>query len=238
MGNVANTGINAHDYITTGPLISDNGNRPVLGMDLTTPTGWIQTFISKDCACPDKAAQFLDYMTSAEGLLLSNYGLEGEDFFYDKDGLVRRTKTGKEKSENPLNAMTLFWNFYNSAWEHSVIPVPVSDSHEFLMAEIQSDFAKDRRTYVYDSGLLRLPEDYIPADSSLGQLDSKLALFRKEQIPKIISASSDEEFETAYAYFISHQKDLGIERLERKINEQMHKNFTFYKKIIEKVNRP
>ncbi len=238
MGNVANTGINAHDYITTGPLISDNGNRPVLGMDLTTPTGWIQTFISKDCAYPDKAAQFLDYMTSAEGLLLSNYGLEGEDFFYDKDGLVRRTKTGKEKSENPLNAMTLFWNFYNSAWEHSVIPVPVSDSHEFLMAEIQSDFAKDRRTYVYDSGLLRLPEDYIPADSSLGQLDSKLALFRKEQIPKIISASSDEEFETTYAYFISHQKDLGIERLERKINEQMHKNFTFYKKIIEKVNRP
>jgi hypothetical protein len=32
MGNISNTSINASDYITTGPLIADNGNRPLSGL--------------------------------------------------------------------------------------------------------------------------------------------------------------------------------------------------------------
>lgn len=236
MGNIANTSVRPSEYMTTGPLIPDNGNRPVLGIDLTTPTGWIQTFISKDCAHPKEAARFLDYMTGSEGLLLTQYGREGEDFYYDVNGLVRRTKAGQKKAKDHADHLTMFWNFYNSAWEHSHIPTPDPDSDEALMADMQSDFAKDRRTYVYDAGLLRLPDNYIPADSEMGIIENELALFRKEHIPKIISASTDDEFEKQYAYFIEHQKELGIDLLDQKIDEQMHKNFIYYKKVIEKVN--
>lgn len=236
MGNIANTSVNPADYTTTGPLIADNGSRPVLGIDLTTPTGWIQTFISKDCAYPEEAARFLDYMTSDQGLLLQSYGFEGEDFYYDRSGLVCRTKTGMQKAQDPGNPIGMFWNFYNSAWEHSVIPVPEPDSPEALMAEMQCNFARDEKTYIYDAGLLQLPDDYLPADSELGQLSVRLALFRKKQLPKIISASSNAEFEEQYEYFISHQKKLGIDKLDQKINEQMHKNFAYYNKNIKKVN--
>ncbi len=102
-----------------------------------------------------ETVRFLDYMTSDTSLLLQNYGLEGEDFYYDNDGFVRRTKTGREKADDPQNFISLFWNFYNSAWEHSITPVPEPDSPDSLFTEMQCAFAKDKRTYLYDAGLLQ-----------------------------------------------------------------------------------
>ncbi len=55
----------------------------------------------------------------------------------------------------------LFWNFYNVAWDHSLLPVPAKGSMDDCLNQIQTAFARYPDTYVYDSALLRLPDNYI-----------------------------------------------------------------------------
>ena len=135
-----------------------------------------------------------------------------------------------------LDMLGLFWNFYNVAWDHSLIPVPAKGSMDDCLNQIQTAFARYPDTYVYDSALLRLPDNYISPDGAEGQIESTLEAYRKEQIPKILSASSDTEFEKQYQLFVTTQKELGAEKLDQKINRQMQENFSYYGKKIEKVN--
>lgn len=175
-------------------------------------------------------------MTSDEGLLYSNYGVENEDYTFDSDGYIQRTARGQQRFHDSNDMLGLFWNFYNVAWDHSLIPVPEKGSMDDCLNQIQTAFARYPDTYVYDSALLRLPDNYISPDSEEGQIESTLEAYRKEQIPKILSASSDTEFEKQYQLFVTTQKELGAEKLDQKINRQMQENFSYYGKKIEKVN--
>ncbi len=50
-----------------------------------SPVG-VGTIISGTCKHPELAAQLLDYLYSKDGILLANYGVEGETFDYDENG--------------------------------------------------------------------------------------------------------------------------------------------------------
>ena len=106
--------------------------------------------------------------------------------------------------------------FYNVAWDHSLIPVPAKGSMDDCLNQIQTAFARYPDTYVYDSALLRLPDNYISPDSEEGQIESTLEAYRKEQIPKILSASSDTEFEKQYQLFVTTQKNLELKNWIRR----------------------
>ncbi len=205
-------------------------------MELTTPTGWLRTFVSKSCKHPEAAARFSDYMTSDEGLMDIYFGEEGVDFYYGSDGLVRRTELGQKKAADHTEYLAEFWNFYNSAWEHSLIPVPEEGSDNALWAQIECAFARDPNTVIYNSSLLNMPDSLFPAGSELGQANDAVWEFRKEQLAKVISAPSDEAFEAEYSRFLSGQKELGLEQIEEKMDERMHQNFKEYGEEITRVN--
>lgn len=236
IGNTSNTSVDATRWVSAGPILSDFGKRPVMSIDLSVPTGWMQTFVSKSCKTPELVARFFDYMTSDEGLLYSNYGVENEDYTFDSDGYIHRTARGQQRFHDSNDMLGLFWNFYNVAWDHSLLPVPAKGSMDDCLNQIQTAFARYPDTYVYDSALLRLPDNYISPNSEEGQIESTLEAYRKEQIPKILSASSDTEFEEQYQLFVTTQKELGAKKLDQKINRQMQENFSYYGKKIEKVN--
>ena len=97
-------------------------------------------------------------MTSDEGLLYSNYGVENEDYTFDSDGYIHRTARGQQRFHDSNDMLGLFWNFYNVAWDHSLLPVPAKGSMDDCLNQIQTAFARYPDTYVYDSALLRLPD--------------------------------------------------------------------------------
>lgn len=117
IGNIANTGVNFRDWVSTGVILADDGNTPVMGKNLRASTGWISTFISKSCENPEAIAAFIDYMTSEEGLTLWNYGYENIDFCIDEDGIINSLLTTKEFEEKNLQ---IWWMFVNTAWQRSV----------------------------------------------------------------------------------------------------------------------
>lgn len=67
------------------PLVlkNDAGDAPVL-QDLRGK-GYMLSFITKSCDRPDKVIKLFDYLTSEEGQLLINFGVEGDTFTWDED---------------------------------------------------------------------------------------------------------------------------------------------------------
>ena len=239
IGNTANTGMDPEKWVSSGPILSDDMDRPVLGRDIRMVNGWMETLISKDCSHPKQIARWLDYMSGAEGMLINNYGFEGIDYTRNRDQTIALTETGRQKRKDSVKTgYSAWWNFGNIAWERSVLPVPGKDSSEAYTMEIECALGEYKDTYIFDNTLLALPYGYIPADSSIGRLLSGISDFKQQQISKIIGAKSDAEFEEQYQYFLSQLSALGIEELDSKINQQVQKNFEFYGERIQKVNEP
>lgn len=237
IGNEANTGIDPFDWVSFGPILSESGKRPVLGKDIRMAKGWLNTLISKSCKYPQKVAKWLDYMTSDQGMLVNNYGFEGEDYIWEPDGTIRLTEEGIQKrADFAITGYSAWWNFGNYAWERSILPIPEEDEDSYQTHLLESALGSYPDTYIYDTSLLSLPNNYIAPESELGQIQEQISSFKEAQIAKIIAAGTDQEFEKAYNYFISHLKELGIEQLDLAINEQVQKNYAFYRDSIEKVN--
>ena len=91
-------------------------------------------------------------------------------------------------------------------------------------------------TYLFNSSLLSLPQDYIVPDSELDQIQENTAQFTQSQISKIVAARTGQEFEEAYLSFLSHLESLGIQKLEDAIDRQYQKNCALYGETIEPVN--
>ena len=62
-----------------------------MGINSQAGTGWIKTFVSKNCKNPEALAKALSFATSAEGLWLNYYGVEGVDYTKQEDGTMVRT---------------------------------------------------------------------------------------------------------------------------------------------------
>ena len=177
----------------------------------------------------------MDYMTSNEGLLFTNFGVEGQDFYYDDDGYVRRTEAGEQRYEQKrVTGLGIWWNFTIDAWYNSVIPIPAEESQEKSCYDIQTALGKE--SYVYDMGLLSISRQFWEENPKEAEIKSTVEAYQKKQILRIITAESEEEFQREYEKLLQRQGELGIVQLDEKINEQVQKNFETYEKRIDKVN--
>ena len=237
IGNVANSGIDYTEWVSSGPIFSSGGETPVLGKNLRAPTGWLGTFISKDCSHPAQVAAWLDYMSSDDGLLFWSFGYEGSDYHLDDQGYVVQTEKGEKASlDYGQTGQGAWWMFDNFSWERSVLPEPEKGSSTEAEKEIFTAYGSHERTAGYDESLLPLTAEDIPPESEEGILDAKIREYEKEQIPRIVLAESREEAEARYTEMTETLNRMGIDSLDAYKNEIYQKNCREYGKSIEKIN--
>lgn len=237
IGNVANSGIDYTEWVSSGPIFSSGGETPVLGKNLRAPTGWLGTFISKDCSHPAQVAAWLDYMSSDDGLLFWSFGYEGSDYHLDDQGYVVQTEKGEKASlDYGQTGQGAWWMFDNFSWERSVLPEPKKGSSAAAEKEIFTAYGSHERTAGYDESLLPLTAEDIPPESEEGILDAKIREYEKEQIPRIVLAESREEAEARYTEMTETLNRMGIDSVDAYKNEIYQKNCREYGKSIEKIN--
>ena len=231
IGNVANTSTNEREWISSGAILSSNGKQPVFGKQMRASTGWMQTFISKDCTDPEKIAAWIDYMTSDEGMLLCLYGYEGKDYTIGADGTFYRTKEREHATDDySATGLGAWWPFENNAWRRSV----ASENEHY--GEIKMAYARNPKTVRYDDSLLLFPADVLPVGSEEGQLEQKLENFKEQQILVTILAATDAQFEAEYEKLIQGLYDEGIEKIDQIKNEAYQANCKEYQNEIKRVN--
>lgn len=210
IGNIANSDINALEWVSSGQIRSDSGKSPVWGKRNTSATGWLNTFLSKSCEHPKELAVWLDYMTSEEGLLLWDCGLQGVDYELDQTGLVRRFT----QEENPdKNEISVWWPFGNLAWLWSVLAPYEEGSQEDAASKIKVAYAKTEGTKIYDASLID-----ISLEGEEKKLEETLNAYTRKEISVLLLTGSPEEFEEKYKSLIEALEQKGIRELDKQKN--------------------
>lgn len=235
MGNMANISFDSREWIASGPLEIE-GKTPVWGKNMRASTGWMNTFVSKDCSHPEEIAAWLDYMTSSEGMMRWCWGEEGVDYLME-DGLVYLTEEGVAATmDSEESGVSAWWMFNNAAWERSVRTPFKEGTLAEAEAEAKTAYASDPRVKAYDLSLVSDLLAGLPENHRYRALEEQIENWKEEQVAQVVLAENDGEFEAEYARLQEGLLERGIRELNEFKNEQYKKNCQEYGRVIESVN--
>ncbi len=237
IGNPASSGKKEQiPWVSAGPILADNGARPVAAVNMQAAKGWIQTFVSKDCENPEAVAKMLSFGSSEEGLSLNEYGAEGVDFNY-VDGIAVRTEEGQQRFENDFAKNIALWPFANTDFAYSRLAQPDETTDSYYHLVITSAIAKHEKAYMYDSGLFDFATGtVIEPSSDLGIQLSQAKNYLESQKAKIVSAASEEAFEQEYQNMIDTLNGYSISEIDAEYDKILQQNLEKYGKTVENVN--
>ena len=237
IGNPAQSGKKEQvPWVTNGPILASTGADPVAPTNLQAGLGWIQTFVSKSCENPEAAAKLLSFGTSEEGLTLNEYGVEGVDFNYES-GVAIRTEEGQQRFENDYANNMALWPFANTDFAYSRSPEPDETMDTYYHNVITAAIGKYETTYMYDSGLLDFANGTVlNPTSDLGIQLSQVENYLESQKAKIVSATTDEEFEQEYQNMIDTLNSYQIDAIDAEYDKILQENYEKYGETIENVN--
>jgi putative aldouronate transport system substrate-binding protein len=230
IGNSANTGFTEigkpSTWVSGGPIFSNQKTKPTYGRNDQAATGWMQTFISKSAKDPERLAKWLSFMASNEGMLLNYYGFKDDGYTLNDKGLAVQTEKGMQQAKDQAKTgVFAFWPFHNIAWHDHATEAPTSPTGaDGLMAmQIQTAYAKNPETFLYDNSVLSLPSDFIPAGSKMANDQAQIKTYLEFQISKIVFAKDAATENKLYNEMISKLKQMGIDEIGTKMNEQLQK---------------
>ncbi|ETT77631.1 hypothetical protein C173_03909 [Paenibacillus sp. FSL R7-277] len=240
IGNMANTSFQLNNYWTSsGPILSDKGTKPVLAKNQRAGGGWMHTFVSKSAKEPEKLAKFISFMSSKEGMLLHNYGIEGVHYNLDDQGHVVKTEQGlKDATQYMTTGVSAFWPFNNTSFSYSLESAPTEETDMAAVTanRVASAYGKSEEIQIYNNAALSLPQDLFPADSQFANDDLQIKNYKTAQIAKIIMSENDEKFEQQYNEMIAQLKKLGIEALDKERDKYFKEKSKQYGIEIKGIN--
>jgi putative aldouronate transport system substrate-binding protein len=213
----------ANTWVSPGVVRSNQNTQPVQAHYMKAGKGWMQTYVSKTAAHPERIAKWLDFMTSDEGMILHTYGFEGKDYNL-KGGLVIKTEQGvKEANDYAKTGVFAFWPFHNIAFFEHVLPAPTEAAGNDGKMAIQVQTAAGKESTIYDVSLFPDPADVIPTGSKMDMDQAQIRKYKEAQISKIILAKDKAKFDKFYDEMIGKIKQLGQTEIDAKINEKFQK---------------
>lgn len=237
IGNQAQQDKTNMPWVSYGPILADNGARPVQGINQAASTGWIQTLVSKNCKAPEKIAELLTWASSREGLLINYYGIEGVDYTIDDAGIVTRTEEGTTTYAEVYDNNVLLWPFANTSFERNTEPVPDPTSNRGVEVSLMPALGKYENTYIYDSSLLGFENSAVLEPSSdLGLQLSQADTYLESQKAAICTAATKEEFESQYQAMIDQLNAYSIIAIDEAYNEVYQQYCEDFGDSIEDVN--
>lgn len=199
--------------------IAIDGPKNSNGDDYRLPTmgvnGWTVTLISKNCEHPDRAIQFMAYLMSEHGQLITYLGVEGET--YDmvdgkpvtKPEIQEILSTDREQYDKLYGADDAYWMLQNNVmqlqWKQEK-PEEIAQLEEWSYP------------YVIYNGQY----DYLlPQESKAANNDKKITELWSKTLPELLLAESEEEFDEILTEFVEKRESLGYEEVMQAKTELM-----------------
>ena len=196
-----------------------DGPQNAAGDDHTLTTtginGWTVTLISKNCAHPERAIAFMDYMLSEQGQLRITLGVEGETFDYvDGKPVIREEvnqllSTDRTEYDRIYGADDAYWMLQNNVmqlqWQQEI-------------AEPLRQITEWSYPYAFYNGQY---DSFLPDGSQEAYEDSKIEALWSKTLPELLLAESEERFDEIYAQYIETREEYGFAHVQAAKTELM-----------------
>ena len=181
--------------------------------------GWTITLISKKCKDPARAMQFLTYLISEEGLMDTNFGIEGETYTV-VNGIPTLTpevkaldQNDKNKQETEIGVQFTYWMLMDTAWQQQwgIEYSPALAQPQLWTSPYVKSYA------VYDGLTLPIGTDEELAYQEIQRQWGKV-------LPLLMRAPTEAEFNKILSDFNQFKKDKGIDKIVTLQTEMMNEN--------------
>ncbi|WP_436836461.1 sugar ABC transporter substrate-binding protein [Paenibacillus tritici] len=135
------------EYIAIDGPQSTAGHQPTLNQ--SGITGWMISYITKDCKDPAKAIQIFTYLLSEEGQKLMNYGVEGVTYKTNADGTVellpevkdlQLNNADKFKKDYRMGEFMFFGHDRHKALSKDAFPESIKQMQEWGKGKLKPHF--------------------------------------------------------------------------------------------------
>lgn len=187
-----------------GPSI---GNAPAL--EGPSINGWTVTCITKNCEDPERAIEFLSYLLSEEGTRDSYFGEVGVFCELDENGdpyflpEYEEMYTNDYDAFNELTGQDPLWMLRDPVLEKNWAGMTTPEYLEQM-------YGWGREYVVNGSQYSQIDPD---AGTEEAEIKQDIDLLWGSTLPKLITAASDEEFDTLLQSYFTQRDALGWEKL-------------------------
>lgn len=209
------------EFVGVGPVLSKDGSTPRYK---SGALGWAGTMISAKSKNKARAAQLLAFLSSEEGQILTNFGVEGVTFTKNGvDGHYKFTKEYLDATKADANAAKQkygigdLWLLNNDAFVGSISPK--SEKVDDIMVD---NINKFNRKYCFDASVLNSIDPDAGTDEA--NVRTQVDEYFNAQIPKMVLASSEADVEKLFNETVKHMQDLGNDKLTESRNEKFQAN--------------
>ncbi len=177
--------------------------------------GWTVTLISRKCAQPERAIQFLSYLMSEEGQKMVYLGVEGDMYeMVDGKPVIKKEvndlmSANRSEYDRIYGGNDAYWMMQNNVmqlqWSPPLTP-PIGQLEEW--------------TYPYTQYMGQYETNF-DSNSQAGNADTKIKKLWSTVLPQLLLAPTEDEFDRIFADYISAREQLGFESTKAESTRQM-----------------
>ena len=203
------------------------------------PMGSWKSVITDNCPDPQRAFDFYDQMWSEEMQILTNWGIEGEDYTVDngirtlKPEVVEQYRTDPDFGINTGIGIYSYWSVGDLVKDSTDQYVRPFNTPEFVAENYTDEDREVIQAYNPDALLWRdlfpeaQPSEYgfawkliLPADSEGALAETQVNNeIRTKYVYDLVVAADDAAYESIWEEFVQKCLEAGIEKREAEISE-------------------
>lgn len=210
-------------YVPVGPVRSGDGTVPLLRRQAAV-SGWLFNQIAATGDHIERVAGLFAFMASERGRYLLSYGIEGEHYVLEDDGVrVRWTDSYQQLLDDPdVNAPQVvgtqgLWLLSNNAFREATQPVDLTPAQQ-----VPADIFEFYRQFSFDFDAFRNLGPFGGTDEA--GIQAQINVFWEEQLPLMVLADSEAEAIEIYEAAVDRMVALGLEQVVAAQNENFQNN--------------